>query len=202
MRVACVCAGIAVVASSVARAEEPPPVPVTKVELKEDPAIVPVGKVALYSGEADDKGVAFYIEGLGIANPVGIMLLSGDPAAPMKLFVKNDLSGDWDKRPKDEGGITKIRFSTEGPAMALVTSSTPERKPYRLLIWVGPEVPFHKLMAPPFVSQEEYEKRGGAPGGAGGGGGGSNTGAIVGACIAGVLLLLVIVVVAKRKKKP
>jgi hypothetical protein len=194
---ACVCVGVAIAISSVARAEEPPPVPVIKVELKEDPAIVPVGKVALYSGEADDKGVAFYIEGLGILNPVGIMLLSS-PGAPMKLFVKNDLSADWDKKVKDEGGISKIRFTTEGPAMALVSSSTPERKPYRLLIWVGPELPLHKLMAAPFVSQEEYEKRN--PGGAGGGG--SNAGVIVAAVIGGVLLLLIVVVVAKRKKKP
>jgi hypothetical protein len=168
---------------------------VTQVELKENPQLAAVGKIALYSGEADDKGVAFYLEGLGIANPVGIMLISGDSATPMKLFVKNDLSADWDKRVKDEDGVSKIRFSTEGPAMALVTSSTTERKPYKILFWVGPELPLHKLIATPFVSQETYDQK--HPGG----GGGGNTGVIVAVIVVIAVIGLGLFAVTRRKKK-
>src|SRR5258706_13038578 len=95
-----------VVSGSLAWADEPPPIPVTKVELVERPELAKAGKVAIYKGEADDKGVAFYIEGLSISTPVGIMVLAGDATAPMKLSVKNDLSMKWDRAVKPEGAIT------------------------------------------------------------------------------------------------
>jgi hypothetical protein len=185
-----------------AHADELPPVPVTQVELKEHPELAKNGKLAIYRGEADDKGVAFYIEGLGINNPVGIMLISGDAAAPMRLSVKNDLSQDWDKHVKAEAGVSKLQFATEGPAMALVQSPTGDRKPYQLAIWVGPEVPLHKLMTAPFVAQADYDKKhpGGPPGGAGASGGGTSSGAVVGAIAAVLVLVIVIVIVARRKK--
>ena len=188
---------VLVLAVGSARADEPPPVPVTKVELAEHPEIAKTGKLAIYRGEADDKGVAFFVEGLGIATPAGVMLASGDAASPMRLSVKNDLSFDWDKHPKADNGITKYQFRTEGAAMFLVQSPTAERKPYQIMFWVGPEIPIHKLMASPFVSQGDYDRK--HPGGPGGGGG--STGIIVVAIVGGAVLALILIAVLRRNKK-
>ena len=190
-----------VISGSLAHADEPPPVPVTKVELVERPELVKSGKVAVYKGEADDKGVAFYIDGLTISTPVAIMVLAGDESAPMKLSVKNDLSMQWDRTVPPEGSITTTKFTTEGPATALVQSPTAERKPYTIVIWVGPEIPMHKLMAAPFVTQAQYETKHGAAGGGGSGGSGSTTTVIVAVSVV-VALLLIVVVAIRRKKGP
>jgi hypothetical protein len=182
-----------VVGSSVARADEPPPIPVTKVELKERPELAKTGKVAIYKGEADDQGVAFYIDGLGINTPVAVMLISGESASPMKLSLKNDLSMDWDKHVKADAGVSSLKFRTEGPATALVQSPTHDKKPYSIAIWVGPELKVHTWMKPPFVTQAEYDKD--HPGG-GGGGSGKTIGIVVG----GVIVLVILVAVMRRKK--
>lgn len=176
----------------VARAQDPPPVPVTNVVLQERPELAKNGKVALYRGEADDKGVAFYIEGLGIATPVGVMLLSGDRTAPMNLLVKNDLSKDWDRRVKPEGTVSKTQFTTEGPAMVLVTSPTAEKKPYELAIWVGPEVPLHKLMPSPFAGKDGAATK---PGGS------SSSGAVVAIAIVIGIIAILVVVIRRRARK-
>lgn len=181
------CVLLAMAAS--ARAEESPEIPVTKVVLQERPEIAKNGKVALYRGEADQKGVAFFIDGLGIATPVGVMLLSGDHAATMNLLVKNDMSKEWDRRVKPEGSISKTQFTTEGPAMVLVTSPTAEAKPYQLAIWVGPEVPLNKLLPSPFSG-----KAGAAAARTGKG----YAGALAGVAV--VVGLIVILVVAVRRK--
>src|SRR5882724_9216256 len=185
-----------VISASLARADEPPPVPVTKVELVERPELAKSGKIAIYKGEADDKGVAFYIDGLTISTPVGIMVLAGDESAPMKLSVKNDLSMAWDRTVKPEGSITTTKFTTEGPATALVQSPTADRKPYTIVIWVGPEIPMHKLMAAPFVTQAQYESKHG-PGGASGGGSSSTTTIVI--VVSVVVVLLLLAVVAMRR---
>ena len=180
-------------AGSLAFADQPKPEdkppPVTKVKLRQMPAIAKTGKVAMYRGEADGKGVAFYVDGLGIGTPVGVMLLSGAKGAPMKLSVKNDLSADWDRKvDPDKDGVAQTRFRTEGPAMILV-SSPGEMKPYQLIIWVGPEIKFHKYMKTPFVSQEAYDK--------------SQGGGVLGPIIAGAALALVVVIVimVRRSQK-
>jgi hypothetical protein len=174
-----------------AGADEPPDIPVTTVVLQDRPELAKNGKVALYRGEADHKGVAFYIEGLGIATPVGVMLLSGDHAATMNLLVKNDLSKDWDRRVKPDGTISKTQFTTEGPAMVLVTSPTAEAKPYELAIWVGPEVPIHKLLPSPFTNK----------GGGAASSGGSHAGALIGVAVFVGLLVILVVALKRRAKK-
>jgi len=180
-------ASAGLIAQGLAIAEEPEeqPPPVTEVELRELPNVAKVGRVATYRGEADRKGVAFYIPGLGIGNPVTVMLVSGDKAAPMRLALKNDLSADWDRKvDPDEAGVSQTRFRTEGPAMALVTSPG-DLKPYQLMIWVGPEIKIHRFIKNPF--------HGSVAGGSGG---------KIAAIMAGVLaLLLIVIVVVVRKKR-
>ena len=192
MRTVALVVAILVVSAAAARADEAPPIPVQKVELKENPALAKTGKVAIYKGEADDQGVAFYIDGLGINTPVAVMLVSGESASPMRLSLKNDLSMDWDKHVKAENGISSLKFRTEGPATALVQSPTHDKKPYSIAIWVGPELKVHTWMKPPFISQAEYDK--GHPGS-----GGSST-TIVVAVVGGVLVLVILVALMRRKK--
>jgi hypothetical protein len=192
-RMVVVAVAVLVLSAGSARADEPPPIPVTKVELQERPDFAKSGKVAVYKGEADDKGVAFYIDGLSISTPVGILLLSGDAAAPMRLSVKNDLSPKWDRELKPEGALVKTQFTTEGPAMALVRSSSSERKPYTIVIWVGHEIPLHKLMAAPFVTQAKYDAKHGAVG--------SSSSTTVVVVVAVVVVLGLLLVIAIRRKK-
>lgn len=180
-------------------ADEPPPVPVTTVVFAERPEIAKTGKVAMYKGVADDKGVAFYVEGLGINTPVAVMLVSGEAASPMRLALKNDLSLEWDRYVKAENGVAKTTFRTEGPATVLVQAPGVEKKPYQLLIWVGPEIKLHKLMKGPFIAKAEYERL--HPGGPGtssaGGGSGGRT---IGVVIAAVVVVLLLVWISRRKK--
>jgi hypothetical protein len=193
-------AAAVLLAVRIASADDPPPIPVTKVELAERPEIAKVGKVAIYKGEADDKGVAFYIDGLGINTPVAIMLVSGESASPMKLSLKNDLSMEWDQHIQADKGISKAQFRTEGPATALVQSPTADRKPYSMVIWVGPELKLHTASAGPFVSQAEYDKQhpGGQTGNTAAGGG---SGANIAIATGGILAVVVLVVVVMKRRK-
>ena len=191
--------------SSAWAADEPPPPttpPVTKVELRELPEVAKKGKVAVYEGEADKQGVAFFLDGLGIATPVGMMLISGDASAPMTLRVKNDLSQDWDRTVEPVQGVAETKFRTEGPAMALV-SSPGDLKPYKLVIWVGPEIKTHKVFKAPFVTKAAYDKKhpgGPAAAGGGGSGGGNTAGVIAGVAIALGAIVGVLVLVRRGRK--
>lgn len=163
------------------------PPPVTRVELREQPELAKKGKVAVYRGEADRQGVAFFLDGLGINTPVGVMLVSGDRTAPVKLAVKNDLSGAWDRYVEpDATGISQTRFRTEGPAMLLV-SSTGDARPYQLLVWVGDEIRFHRAMKVPFVSAADAGASGVSW---------TVAGAVLGAAVIGVAVL----VLARRRR--
>lgn len=138
------------------------PVPLLNVQLKEMPKLFKSGKAGFYKGQADEEGIKFFIPGTNIMTPVMIGLESSDPAAKLTLQVKNDYSTDWDRTVvTDSTGAVTTRFRTEGPAVAWVRSDG-GRKPYRLVVWVGPEVKVHRLMPPPFVSNEEYERLQGA----------------------------------------
>src|SRR5262249_19209159 len=106
-----------------APAAQPGGTPVTRVELRENPALK-AGKVAAYEREVDEKGVAFYLAGLNILTPVAVALEARDPAQPLTLELKNDLSPKWDRAEKTSAqGALLSRFRTEGPAMALLHSS-------------------------------------------------------------------------------
>ena len=80
--------------------------------------------------------------------------------------------------------------------MALVQGPTGEQKPYKILIWVGPEIRFDKLLPPPFMAQADYEKK--HPEGAGKSGGGT-TGIVI-AVVAVVGLIVVVIFFVRRKK--
>jgi hypothetical protein len=181
-------AAIVVLASTASRADDEPQVPITHVELQENAAIK-AGKVAAYEGEADEKGVVFLVEGLSILTPVAVALEARDPAEPMTLELKNDLSLKWDRTEKTtSAGAVLTRFRTEGTASARVRTSG-GRKPFRIVFWVGPEVKLHTAVPPPF---------GGAASAAASG---SSAGVWIGV-VAGVLALIaVIAVVARRRKR-
>ncbi len=171
--------------------------PLTKVQLRELPSLASKGKGAIYKGKADKEGVAFYVEGIGIATPVAVFLFS-DKGVAMTVRLKNDMSADWDRKvdtdPKT--GMAETRFRTEGPAMLLV-SSPGELSNYQLVIWAGPDIKFHKMVKPPFVTQAVYDKTKGAGGGGPGGGGSDKIIAVV----VVIALLAVIGFIASRQLK-
>lgn len=152
---------LSVIATSQAAndAKQPKKPPLTEVKLQEHRKLFEAGRSAFYRGKADEVGVAFYIKGLSINTPVAMVLEASDPNSPMTLQLMNDYSPNWDRTvsTEDHGAVT-TRFRTEGPAVALVKSSG-GMQPYRLAIWVGPEVKVFASAPPPFLTQEEYRKR-------------------------------------------
>lgn len=140
-------------------AKTPKKPPLTEVKLQEHRKLFEVGKSAFYRGTADEVGVAFFIKGLSINTPVAMVLESSNPSSPMTLQLMNDYSQNWDRTvsTEDKGAVT-TRFRTEGPAVALVKSAG-GMQPYRLAIWVGPEVKVFASAPPPFLTEEEYRKR-------------------------------------------
>jgi hypothetical protein len=166
--------------------------PITGVELKDNPAIAKSGKIAIYKGQADKVGVAFEIPGLGIGTPVAVMLWS-DKEKSLGLHVKNDMSKKWDKEVKTKDGYAEVLFRTEGPAVALVTGTdATQLDNYEIAIWVGKDIPFHKLQKPPFVSQAEYDKKHGA---------GSSTGAIIAVSVVIALGVFLIAMWRRNRRK-
>lgn len=145
-------------------AADGPAIPTITVALDEQRALFEHGRSAVYHGVADEQGVAFIIPGLTINTAAALVLQAGNGDAPMRLQLKNDFSGDWD-RSLDTGGSGALltRFRTEGPAVALVSSVAGNAQPYRLVVWVGSELKPHTAAPPPFVSHEQY--RGGSDGG-------------------------------------
>lgn len=131
-------------------------IPTITVALAEQPAVLEQGRAALYRGLVDQDGIAFVIPELTINTAAAIVLESPDPAAGMTLRLKNALSADWDRTlSSNADGTIDIRFRTEGPAVALLSSDGGMR-PYRLAVWVGPELEVHAAAPPPFLSMEEY----------------------------------------------
>jgi hypothetical protein len=167
-------------------ADKEPVIPMTDVELTAYDKL-PAGKAALYEGEADEDGVAFNIKGLSILTPVAVALEARDPAQPMTLELKNDFTLKWDRTVKTTSkGAVLTRFRTEGTAIMRVKSAG-GRKPYRLMIWVGPELKIHKLLPPPFAKHKSTS------------GGVSIVGVVV--AIAAVALLVLVVIVKLRGRK-
>jgi hypothetical protein len=163
--------------------------PMIGVKLKELPKIFETGKGAFYQGRADEEGIKFYIPALSIMTPAAIVLESSDRDTKMTLQIKNDYSIDWDRTlTTDASGVITTKFRTEGPAVALIKSDG-GMKPYRIAVWVGPEVKLHKILPSPFVTNEEYERLQG-------GGGWTLYAAIAAALLAAA----VAVVIAKRRR--
>lgn len=149
------CAGLALAAPA-------KPIPTTTVALADNPALFAHGKSAVYRGVADKQGVAFVIPGLTINTAAALVLEAGDGGTPMQLQLKNDFSQGWDRTLTTDGkGIASTRFRTEGPAVALVSSSDGASRPYRLVVWVGNEIKPHTAAAPPFAPPGHHAAEGG-----------------------------------------
>lgn len=153
-------AGLSVApAGGEAAAAEPPRIPTIEVTLAPKPAVFEHGKAAFYRGTVDGNGVVFSIPGLGINTPAAVIVESSAPDARLVLRLKNDYSTDWD-RTLDTGraGALMTQFRTEGSAVALLRSDGPLR-PYRMVVWVGPEAKLHTVMPTPFTRMEDAHAR-------------------------------------------
>lgn len=148
-----VLAALAFAAGAQPAPKQAPKIPVIDVKPAARPDLVPQGRVAVYRGTVDGEGLAFVIPNLTIGTPVAVALESSPPQGRLSLQLKNDYSKDWDRTVEtDARGGAFTRFRTEGPAVALLRSDGPMR-PYRLLVWVGPEVKLHKAMPTPFTAR-------------------------------------------------
>lgn len=165
--------------------------PAFKLELKPAPKL-PSGKVVTIQGTGTPEGDRFFVEAVGVLQPVVVTLIAQKKGDALKLVLAKQR---WDEslRTADVGpeGQVTLKLRTQGELRIIVTAQG-EPKPYWLVVWVGDEV--KPELAPVLTPMKGHKA-------AAGGKGGSSTGSIVIAAVIGVLLII-LVVWLKRKRGP
>ena len=171
------------VGASIARAEE---APAYKLNLKPAEGL-PNGKVATLQGTANPKGDRFFVESVGVLQPVVVTLVAKNKGDVIKLVLGKQR---WDEALRQgttgPNGMVTFKVRTQGELR--MTVSGDGAKPYNLIVWVGDEVKPDFAAVPAITPMKDYK----------GAGGGSNTTGIIIACVLGGLLI-VLVVWLKRK---
>ena len=109
------------------------------IKLEKDPK-VPVGKVAYLEGKADAGGVYLELKNLWITQPVEISLMAKSAKDDLKIELRKY---HW-KKPSQQGatkgkGYCTFHFKTQGDVNIKI-SSPQGMRPFRLEVWVGPEM--------------------------------------------------------------
>jgi hypothetical protein len=180
-----VCLGVA---ASPSRADDEKPA--YKLNLKPAEGL-PNGKVATLQGTANPAGDKFFVESVGVLQPVVVTLVAKNKGDAIKLVLAKQ-RWDEDLRHGTTGpdGMVTFKLRTQGELRMVVSGDGD--KPYNLIVWVGDEVKPDFAAAPAITPMKDHKvsKAGGAAG--------SNTTGIVIACVLGGLIV-VLVVWLKRK---
>lgn len=161
--------------------------PAFELTLREAPEL-PSGKAALVQGESTSDGDKFFIDNIGVLQPIAVTLIAKNDGDVIKLVLAKDR---WDESIQDistAAGSSRVtlKLRTQGELRMIVKGDGPP-KPYFLVAWVGPEV------TPDMESAVTPMK--GFKGKSGGGGGQNGLIAIV----FGVIGVLLVVVVARKR---
>jgi hypothetical protein len=161
--------------------------PAFKLELKPAPDL-PNGKVATLQGTAHPEGDKFFVESVGVLQPVVITLIAQHKGDVIKIRLGKQR---WDESLRTaetgaEGQVT-LKLRTQGEVRMTVTAEG--EKPYWLIVWAGDEV--KPDFTPAITPMKDFK---GKPGGTGSGGpaaagGGGNTSGIIIAIILGALIV-------------
>ena len=131
--------------------------PSYKLQLQTDPDF-PGGKIRAIEGKASPRGDHFFIEAVGILQPVAITLIAQKKGDPIDLALGQ---GRWDEilethSTGDKGEVT-VKLRTQGE-LEITVSTKGEPKPYWLLVWVGDEVKKVDL-APVLTPMKAYKEK-------------------------------------------
>jgi len=187
--------------TAAAQAVSEPSPPIVAVQWSKSHPLSSAGNVAVYDGQADPTGVLFAIPAGTVFSRNRIVVAATPPGHALTVRLRNDLSSRWDRvETSGADGKVELRYRTEGSATLLVQSpGGPQR--FQLAIMQGHEIPVHRLMAPPFVSQESgaAASESAGPGTAPPAGGSTSVVLWVIAGLLTVLVVLVLVMMLRRK---
>jgi hypothetical protein len=185
------CLGVSLAAPG-ARAED---APAFKLELKPADGL-PNGKVATLQGTANPAGDKFFVEAIGVLQPVVVTLVAKQKGDVIKLVLAKQ-RWDEDLRHGETGpdGMLTMKLRTQGELRMIVSGEGD--KPYNLIVWVGDEVKPDFDAAPALAPMTDAAKAGSGTAARPGGAGSGTTGIVIAVLLGVVIVLLVIVL--KRK---
>lgn len=172
-------------------------IPAYKLQMQTDPTL-PNGKVRIIEGTAGARPDRFFLEDLGVLQPIAVTLIAQKPGDEIQIAFSKDR---WDEvvekhvtSATEDELVTKLR--TQGTLQMEITSATGP-KPYWLVVWVGDEV--KPDLAPVTVPMSQYTKEhpeaAKAPAAAGG-----TSPVMIVIAVALVVIVLLLAVIAFRKK--
>jgi hypothetical protein len=134
-------------------------IPVYRLDLRKVNDI-PQGKAALVNGSASSAPHRFFVENLHMLMPVSVTIRAVNPGDVVNLKV---FKGKWDaplrERSTAGGQQVNVRFRTQGEFQLQVDSAA-AAAPYKLMVWVGPDI--EPQLPSVFVPRSQFEG-GGVP---------------------------------------
>jgi hypothetical protein len=178
-----------VVGASAARAEAP----AYKLNLKPAKGL-PNGKVATLQGTANPAGDRFFVESVGVLQPVVVTLVAKNKGDAIKLVLGKQR---WDEalRQGTTGPDGMVTFKVRTQGELRMTVSGEGDKPYNLIVWVGDEVKPDFAAAPAITPMKDHK------GAKAAGDTGSNTTGIIIACVLAGLIVTLVVWLKRRGAK-
>jgi len=174
-------------------------IPEYKLQMQTSPKVP--GKQRIIDGQAGPQPDRFFVEGLGVLQPVAVTLIAKNKGDEITVAFGQDR---WDETIQkattsaDKPEVT-TKLRTQGDLKMSVTAAT-EPKPYWLIVWVGDPVDPEAQLAPVVVPMSQYKREhpdaGKRPGAAAGG----TSPVMVVIAVALVAIVLLLALMAFRKK--
>lgn len=124
--------------SASVNAQEPPPF---KLVLEADASVGP-GKMAVAEGVTAAKLARFAIEGLDVAQPVSVVVSTGDPAKPVEVRIaKDNFNAPEQKAMTGSDGTVIFQLRTQGDFGIGVGAPGGEQRAFQLAVWAGDIMP-------------------------------------------------------------
>ena len=138
-------------------AQPPKKQPDYKLELKPAPNL-PSGKAAAAKGKAVATPDHFFVENIGVLQPVVVTLIAKKKGDAIKVVLGK---ATWEEKFREgvtgpDGQVT-LKLRTQGELRIRVSANDSEPLPYLLLVWVGDEIkPELKSVT---VSMKDYKAK-------------------------------------------
>lgn len=124
--------------SASVNAQEAPPF---KLVLEADASVGP-GKMSVAEGVTAAKLARFAIEGLDVAQPVSVVVSTGDPAKPVEVRIaKDNFNAPEQKAMTGSDGTVIFQLRTQGDFGIGVGAPGGEQRAFQLAVWAGDLTP-------------------------------------------------------------
>ncbi len=121
-----------------ASAQDPPPL---KLMLESDAALGP-GKIAVAEGVTAARIARFAVEGLDVAQPISVVVATGDPAKPVEVRIaKDNFNEPEQKAMTGSDGTVTFQLRTQGDFGIGVGAPGGDQRAFQLAVWVGDITP-------------------------------------------------------------